>query len=533
MIKSKRLLSAVFTGLIFFTTGCTATNVNPTVSNSKDNATSQAQIVINNMGGDDNQNTINNTEVDPDDDTNVVSTDNTDPSENNKPTQESKYILPPMVNQFHAIDGDKVYFRIYDTDDFLNSVYPYFRQYYRIDEENGNPRTIKVMNLNDGSLEDAVTDDPGSGNLFAAGGKLFTQQHWGISGSNEHQLYYYDLENNYKYEILEGYGSTIGSFGNYLFADEKIMDEEYGYNHYYPCIIDATNLEKIGNFPGTFIAADEDGVYSYEYEYEIDKGMNDESNEFYVYMTDYNGNVFTLVKFDYEDFEDMYFDWEAPQITCFQCLDKEIIFNVGYYAGTGHFYNGGFVYLAAKDGKSGQKICDTVSEGEFLAIEDGNSLNVSVYQWSDHDEDWVPSWYNVRGEEQIIASYHSQEFLKPYTYYSDTMMPDYGEGNEIMHGGETVIYFGGEEEYYKLISLEDFEDYGFKYGYEENDLYADTNLTEIYNVEYAGDMLFYTIGVLERNPENDAGWRYAYDHGRTVDFVKDLKTGEVQILAEY
>lgn len=535
MIKSKRLLSIVLTGMIFLTTGCFFNNGGNTGNSGKDNNTTHAQVANSENGSNsDNQNGSNNENGNSDENGNpdVNNPDNPDTSGKDNSSNESEYILPPMENYYHAMYGDKVYFRIYDRDDFIDPVYPYFGQYYRIDDYKGNTRTIKVMNFVDGSFEDDITGDPGSGPLYVADGKLFTQQYYNSNGIDEYQLYYYDLENNSdKAMLLDDYGSTIGSSGKYIFAYEKILNTEYHYYEHYPCIIDATSLQKVANFPGTYIGADDEGVYSYVFEYE--ELTDNENSKFFVYKTDYDGLTYSLAEFDKDDFEDWIFDWGGPEITCFQSLENEIIFNFGFYAGTGHFYNGGYVYLVGKDGSNGRKICDNSSSGEFCAIEDGDSLNVFTYGWNSHDETTSAQWYNVRGEEKILASYHGQEFCKPYTYYSETMMPDYGQGNETLYGGETVIYYGGEEEYYKLISLEDFEDFDFKYGYEDIDDYDNSNLTEIYNVEYAGDMLFFTVGVLERNPNGDAGWRYAYDHGRTMDLVKNLKTGKVIVLAEY
>ena len=524
MRKFKIPVSILMSAGLIFLSACTATNL---PSNDKDIVNSQASIDDIKDSGSTTDTDTNTTDTDTDgNDVQNGGEENNGSDVSNTDAEENEYILPAMDTKYHAMYDGYIYFREYRREDIVDPSMLYFGNTFNLQDNHKN-HTIHRMDSK-GNVEVYTDTDPGMGDICIAGGKLFSQKTISDDYKEVQRMdYYYDLESGETTE-LNGYSYLLGSYGKYVFLSGYEWNDN-GYYEYFPCVLNAETMEDI---TGAYLAgqdllgADEDGVYTYS-------TLADFINEEFgvdIYMTDYSGKTKKIAELDNSQFTDWFFDWGGPEITCYQFLDDEVICNIGYYAGTGHFYQEGMILDIPKDGSGFKIVCDS-GYANFYCTEKDGSININNYDLDD-TFDLVTSVTNLKGTEEKLGTYIGQKCGEPYVTYGETKIEGGSDLPESLMSGDVTVFPDSTGEMYVLLYAKDYEPFGFKYGQQTDD-YDTSDMTEVYNIEYVGDFLFFTITDFERDSENDIGWRYAYTHKKTVDFVKDLKTGDVKKLFEY
>ena len=497
------------TGALLFGTACLPGTGNVDTGKDENRNESQlAQADQNDQDSEENNNTEEgNNEKDNDKEENV---------------SESNYELAPMDTKFHAFYDGKIIYREYKKGDLVSPVYVYFGISSQFDQETA--RTRNIMSLNDdGTTEVLLSDDLGYGTIYAYGDKMFSQAV--IDDPNRDHVpgvYYYDFSAN-EYGYLDQYSNVNGGYKEYVFVECS-----YGYgNEYIPGTIiwDSKNNKEIAVANGDYLTADEDGLYTTEFVYDYSGDVT--KTEFHMYKTSYEGVSTELCYLDYETyFTEIGVEAEWPEFTGYQMLEDRIVFNIGGYGGTGHFYQCGNLFYAMKDGSKFELIQENNQYPEFYCTEDENGIGINTVSYDYDKMEVIPLFCPLEGNPKPIDNYEGQTWQKPYiTGHYIVVAHDDNEGIIETYPdatGNLVV----------LIEQEDYKKFGFEYGYDADE-YETAPITEIYNIEYLGDKLFYTVSYMERSPEDDIGWRYAYNYTRNVDFVKDLKTGEVSILFEY
>ena len=497
---NKRFLAVALSMLLVFGAGCTGN----ALSGNKDDNQSNAQIVQSNPQPDapDTIETIQN----PDEGENVS-------SEN---TENEKTLLPPMETEFHAEYDGWIYYRQYNTEDLTNPIFPYFGTLYSYNDS-GKTRPIYRMDK-DGNTEVYFKEDTGFGRICISDAKLFSQEFVDNGSVGATEVYYHDLKTGDIYGLPE-YKTVLGSYGDYVFAQRSPSEEEYYYGTV--SLIDATIFDEVAMVDGQYLGADADGVYTYE----VTGDYETQEYELTVSKLSYNGSTKVLCKLDNSYFEDWEMGWDKPEITCFQTVDDTVYMNVGLYGGTGHFYQYGFVVVAFKNTDNFYKVCDTEND-TFYCMKTPESVDVIVNEWDEENQKKSVS-YNVAGKLTQLEEYIGEECGKPYIYYSLSDSNDRPFNN-----GDVIIYPDASGKLETILEYDDYGQFGLAYG-QVGDDYDTADMCDLCNIEYVGNKLFFTYVEMERNPKEDVGWRMAYKHKRTMDFVKDLETGEVTLLFEY
>ncbi|MCR4649893.1 MAG: hypothetical protein K5776_12535 [Lachnospiraceae bacterium] len=522
MIKNKKIAAILLAGSMVLLSGCVfgkQSNVD------KDYNEENAQLTESTAENTDDalqtsENEKNGEETDNTDNTDADAKDNTTDSASKIFVDENTYLFPKMNTKYHAKYGDYTYYREYSADDFEGSVYLYFNQNYKFAEKETVKRIMRVDR--EGNVEPFVDKDYGEGDMYAAGGKLFCQARI-IGGYNpSYNIYIYDLDNGTEMP-LPGLGDLIGYYGDYVFTQANGLIAANGDPIYDAItIFDANTLKPVGECFGTYAGADETGVYTYKAELSTE---NDNAS-FDLFRTDYTGFTKTVLHLNAEDMKDLYFDWSPAEVTCIQSIGDYLFVNVGCYGGTGHFYQNGLLYSINKNTGKVELVTATTYDA-FLAIKNDDNVSVFVSRYDDETSQTVVDSFVIDGMKYQLEGYLYEKFGSAFINYDKRKIQSYN-----FNYGDVGIYPTENGEVFEILDASEYEAFGFTFGQATED-YDTSDYTDIYNIEYAGDFLFFTITTYTRQSGDDIGWRYAYVPVRTVDFMKNLKTGEIKILNEY
>ncbi len=446
-----------------------------------------------------------------------------------------KVSLPAMKTPNYASDGENIYYREYTAEDFSDPVYLYFSDPFVQNAEAQLGHKLHVMKP-DGSIETITDFDPGFGRLCYAGGRIFSQGKNIIDMDYLTRVYYVNIDEEYDYTTLDDYDYVFDAYGDYVIC-EKRYEPSKGLNGG-NSIIDAVTLKEVTTVDGFYLGADKNGVYTYQ----CSEGtrVNPEDMFVNIYLTDYDGNTKLIGEIGQEEFSknesyytDGVIDYGLFEIPVFQIMDDIVVFNVGYYSGTGHFFSGGVVCFVMKQGGA-YYVCNNDFEG-FVCTETPDAVCVSVERYDYDAGDYVTETYSIAGGIAEAVGYTGEKPGEAFVERGDN--PDRAckdvYGNEVeLKKGDVGIYNGYDGVCTRLLTREETEALGYNL-IPEDETEDDGPRTEIYNVEYVGDKLFFTISYMKRQASEDIGWRYAYRHSLSTDFVKDLSTGEITVLAEY
>ena len=443
--------------------------------------------------------------------------------------------LPAMDVTYHATDGTYTYYREYKMDDFSDPVYLYFSSPFTQNAEGSRMHVIRRMD-SDGNIETLTDKDPGFGQMYYAGGKLFSQG-MNIKQEGYSTVYYWDLENKESsYKTREDYTYLQGVYGDYIFC-EKLYKPDEGCNGG-NCIVNAKNMSELASVDGIFLGADEKGMYWYE----RTEGTEVETKDLFVkiYVTDYQGNTTLIAEIGPEEFakNETYYsegisDYGLLEIPCFEIFDDIVVFNIGYYAGTGRFFSGGIVCYANKEGHGSYYVCNNSFEG-FLATYTDTGVSVTICDYDPENEAYDSITYSLAGGMNEVKGYNGEKKDEVFVCREDSPKKQCVDldGNTVqLQKGDVAVYAGDDGMAYRLLTKDEYESFG--YVVVSDDESESAPKTELYNAEYVGDKLFFTVSYMAREESEDIGWRYAYRHSLSTDFVKDLKTGEVKVLVNY
>ncbi len=503
MINLKRIGStALAIILVASTAACTLS-----VPSDKGNENANAQIVSRDPDGD--------TEPDP------------EPLEPEKEEEEEQFVLAQMDSKYHAYYDGKVYYREYKKSDYAEDIMLYFSDPFEGGIYNSTtPKKLCVLNA-DGTVDTVTENDPGQGIMYVIDGVLYSQyfmEDGAEANPNTTHVYKYDL-NTKTMSDIKGYCNVLARVGDYLvMRADSTYDASGNYVTGELCIVNPKDLSVVGSMGSSYelIGVDYDAMYGIEV---ISDYTATGDSEFTVNIarTTSSGVSELLTSFEPSTFENWYYSY--PEITCYQIVSGHLFVNIGYYQGTGHFYQEGFIYDIDLISKSVRKITDTENE-TFYCTEGMDGIFVNIREYSLESEKTETVCTPVGGEGEMKAEdYVGQQFLVPYIHY------DFSE-TEHMKSGDVSILTDVAGKPNKLLTKSDYDGFGYKLGAAEGADYEDAEQTEIYNIEYAGNKLFFSIAIMERTPEYDVGWRYSYKVQKFANFVKDLKTGEVTKLYE-
>ena len=308
------------------------------------------------------------------------------------------------------------------------------------------------------------------------------------------------------------------------YANHHERQTTMDFHHHLKCaILDAKTLSEVAVVDGEYLGADESGVYSYVRTDNQGGLMNNLYLTFF--KTDYNGSTKVAGEVTPEffsgdaDYQLEYEEYSILEVPCFQILKDCIVFNVGYYQGTGHFYTGGIIGYIMKN-ETSPYYCTKTSWENFYATETDEGIAVF------HNGIEGMEKTAIAGVGADAVDYESEKKAVPYVY-SESKIASYGKRYDV---GDVVIYADDSGELTTLLKASEYEEFGYT---TKNNDYENGPVTEIYNIEYTGDKLFFSIAKMEHMPENDIGWRIAYRHSQTADFVKNMTTGKIDMLGEY
>ena len=497
MINIKRIGSLALAALLLTSTACTLS-----VPSDKGGENQNAQIVK--------------APTEPD------TAPETDPEEPEAPAEE-QFVLAQMDSKYHSYCDGKVYYREYKKSDYAEDIMLYYGDPFTGGIYNSTtPKKLCALNA-DGSVETITEDDPGQGVMYVIDNVLYSQyfmEDGAEADLNATHVYKYDLNTKEKKDI-PGYCEVYGRVGDDLVL---LSNSRYDVTGYVPgilCLVNPKDYTISSSFDAgtTYIGSDYDSMYGILVDSDYSKGDPEFSAK--VFRGKADGTVDTVASFDPSYFSDWYMGY--PEVTCFQTVGNHLFLNIGYYQGTGHFYQEGMIVDIDITNKSCKKVADVTTE-TFYVTEGMDGMFVNILDYNFENDKTETICIPVDGEGEMKAEdYSGQQYMKPYFHYGDT---------NNFKSGEVSIYTDVAGKPVKLISKSDYDGFGYTLGSEEGVDYDIANQTELYNVEYAGNKLFFSIAEMERNSEFDVGWRYTYKVKRFANFVKDLKTGEVKKLYE-
>lgn len=447
---------------------------------------------------------------------------------NTEPETETdeQFVLAQMDSKYHAYYDGKVYFREYKKSDYAEDIMLYFSDPFEGGIYNSTtPKKLCVLNA-DGSVDTVTENDPGQGIMYVIDGVLYSQyfmEDGAEANPNPTHVYKYDL-NTKTMSDIKGYRNVLARVGDYLvMRADSTYDASGNYVAGELCIVNPKDLSVVGSMGSSYelIGVDYDAMYGVEVVSDYTSG--DSKYTVNIARTTASGVSELLTSFEPSTFENWYYSY--PEITCYQIVSGHLFVNIGYYQGTGHFYQEGFIYDIDLISKSVRKITDTGNE-TFYCTEGMDGMFVNIREYSMESEKTETVCIPVDGEGEMKAEdYVGQQFMVPYIHY------DFSE-TEHMKSGDVSIFTDVSSKPTKLLGKSDYEGFGYTLGYEEGADYETADQTELYNVEYCGNKLFFSLAVMERTPDYDVGWRYTYKVKKMANFVKDLKTGEVTKLYE-
>ncbi|MBO7374383.1 MAG: hypothetical protein J6U09_01050 [Lachnospiraceae bacterium] len=501
MINLKRIGStALAIILVASTAACTLS-----VPSDKGNENANAQIVSRDPDGD--------TEPDP------------EPLTEPEKEEEEQFVLAQMDSKYHAYYDGKVYYREYKKSDYAEDIVLYYSDPFEGGLYNSTtPKKLCALNA-DGSVETITEEDHGQGVMYVIDGVLYSQ-YYNEDGAeadiNATHVYSLDL-NTKKESDIAGYCQVYGKVGDYLILRQNNSYEGADYKAGDLTLYDPKTSKVISSLSGVveYLGCDYTSMYGYQVDSDYTSG--DAKYTVTIYRGTKDGDAQTLTTLSSSLFEDWYLGY--PEITCYQIVGSHLFLNIGYYQGTGHFYQEGMIMDIDVINKTSKKITDTGVE-TFYITEGMDGMFINTYDYNINTENNETICVPVDGEGEMKAEdYVGQKFMVPYVHY------DYSETTNMKRGDVSILTdVAGKPN--KLLSKSDYDGFGYTLGAAEGADYEDAEQTEIYNIEYAGNKLFFSIAIMERTPEYDVGWRYSYKVQKFANFVKDLKTGEVTKLYE-
>lgn len=518
----KRFAVLLLTGVVTLSSACTLVPSAPDTG--KDDGGRNAVVSVTDTGNNGNDADTQGSNETGTDDTNEGNTDNADPENTDGALMsEEDFLYAPMKCQYHAYCEGKVYFREYDYDDYFNSVILYFSDPFVINYQLGN--TYRLYSIDaDGNIELVNDKDTGSGALYALNGKLYSGEFYvRDDGKTASRVYSYDVKTGDK-KTFDGFTDVLGTVGDCFISRTPATYDDSGYYSGKICIVNPETGENIAEAEGDLIGTDDYSGAAYVMDCDIDYDSSTTEvtiTALYVY-----GNEIELAHLDNSYFENWFEDY--AEVTCLQTTEDDLFVNLGYHSGTGYFYNEGFILDIQKDGSGFTKVCDTTEENFYIAHNnDGYTLNLYGY---DYEYGPFVDLYSIGGStgKQEAEGYIGQEYGVPYIHYSDDDVNDHLTFKK----GDVSIYSDDTGKIRPLVLAEDYEPFGLKMGlYDEND-YENSDTMELYNIEYAGNYVFFSLAEMARYPVDDVGWRMAYRGLHYYDFVKNLQTGEVKLIHE-
>ena len=526
--KAPMWLSVILLGGALLLGGCLATKASDHAEDDAESANTALQFNTNEEGKD-SQN-VNSTVSNPKADSLVDLKPVTVLDLNGQENANINFALPNMNTKYHAQYKDAVYYRRFTAEDIredeniLSGALGIGMQFLS--------GTHDIWRINqDGSTEIYIKDDPGMAELYVAAGKLFST--YQLSGEKKRVLYYYDLETKRKTEIAQ-YGLIYGVYGDYIFVEKDNTAGKWG-EEKHSCILDARSLTEVVEFSGEYLGADKDGVYSYVTE---NASFSAEKFNVAVYRTGYAGEEVLLSRIDkqfllennlaeksYPDAEPslVYKDCNFEEdggfgFTCFQALNDKIVLNAGSYGGSGRFYQGGFLYAIDKSGRKETFVAKTLDDTFYCTELNGDvCINIIDYDM-DYGKDNEPQCYIIEGKKNTITynDQHRQKCDVPFEVSAEMA------SQTDLQEGDIAVYADASGQLVRLISADCIKK-------SKQEVVGDENNYElIEHVEYAGGYLFYTVCEMEPNEST-----YWCRHINTVEYVKNLRTGEVKQLYDY
>lgn len=321
-------------------------------------------------------------------------------------------------------------------------------------------------------------------------------------------LYAYDCETGETTPLFDdhSYGEIAYSDGKLLLTEyEKAEGEEYGTDSVYTVNLDGTGFEKLCD--GYLKAADDKGIYAVTYEYfpedqqcmlKVWKGNTlVQSLQMQAYARVYGINDTSLVYdiSDYANQTNYIYSWDfvkneivllgdlgyiseanGPDQICFRgdCF----YMSRGIYEGTGHFFSGG-AYLKA----------NLKEENSLVQVEEFG------YPGVEEEANHCPPFLIKNGE-----------FVKAEG------IPNTGA---VIWNEGTIGYYDESGSFVRVAE-------GYAYTVDE----VEEVVTEVELVEFVDGKLYGVQNEEWRAPEEDIGWRYAYERKMTYIMQIDAVTGE-------
>ena len=433
--------------------------------------------------------------------------------------------LPPMENKYFAEYGGNIYFRQYNADSFMEGALwagyeyttePMVAKNLMCMDAQGNISKVGtdygygVMYI----MEDA-SGEPAIYSVFRDADGCEVLYSCDLTGGNikEHARDDISLSINGVCEntvIFSTFGEGIQYMDTTQGVVQSFVPEQYN---------------------GMWLDANEKGIYT----------VSVKDSAFHIKKGTYDGTITELEKipiidivpdFMVEDVLDengelMYFA-TSYEVTDVDCVGDKIYFVLEGYAGTGHFPQGGALFVldtvtdeckrVAKLPHSNESIRINIVEengniwvccpvGEL--VEDDYEVRTECFLESGDENAQAPSGVNARFDMgELVQDYYS------YGGYAVYATPD------------TTGYS------YIVLSEADIDSLDI----DNPTIYGETNGDVEWNVvraEYVGDKLFFSVEISDHDQEQNIGWRDFYIRRITYDYYKDLSTGEIVLLQSY
>lgn len=361
---------------------------------------------------------------------------------------------------------------------------------------NGPTHSKIMMMYFDGTVVEYCSDD-GFGPLYLGdNGRIFSQER-DADGSDHVYRMTWDGTNKKIYPSLTGILSHCG--------DGFICkDDAFGLSYFNP---DTENSVSFSN-NGQLLSCDGDKCYYYETDFEgvVKVKMCEEAG---LGITELGTVTLEELGNELGGF-DKNFESDAIYPVCSALTSKYLVTLIGYYAGTGHFFQEAAIVVFPLDG-SGEMIYPFFG-GEsdtFICKEtaDGIGVYTTNYEGETH-------CLTIEGNPGDVSD--SCYYIKPgeCTYDSDS--------------GNIYLYPDNSGVRYTLVEKSEYEQF---LGLTDCD-WENTSFT-VSNIDYADGRVVFTTTRGIRNYEGDIGWRYSFTRQETTEFCKNLKTGKLTMLNQF
>lgn len=356
--------------------------------------------------------------------------------------------------------------------------------------QSNNQKTL-VCVTKDGKKNEII-NEPGINDIYILNSRIYYQtKEAGLDGKEVYLIYSVNLDGKNKMEHGEGYILNIAKREGYIIIKNKESLYSFNINTMERKFLCYCSLNSIRN---GLLGINENVVY-----YEGKTDINNMVSLCRINLDGTNNRVLKLFERD---------KIRGYTIPCFEILDDELYFTLGYYDGSAHVYQGGQLVSMYKDGANYRIIADNVGEYFNISRKDTKVyIHISGSIEGDNNSIIIDTGNIKIANDNTVVYRNGQPFVfedKVCMYEADNVNPkillDKIDYNEI-------------KEFKKVVK--------------------DVDLYKCIYVQKLNNKIFYILELSRYTPENNRGWRSSYCRIKTFVYCNNLNDGKTKLLYEY